>query len=34
MEACAKAAPDENAEPTTALRALFGLAGSIVLRCR
>jgi hypothetical protein len=34
MEACAKAAPDENAEPTTALRALLGLAGSIVLRCR
>lgn len=34
MEACAKAAPYEYAEPTTALRALFGLAGSIVLRCR
>ena len=34
MEACAEAAPDENAESTTALRALFGLAGSIVLRCR
>jgi hypothetical protein len=34
MEACAKAAPDENAEPTTVLRALFGLAGSIVPRCR